>query len=153
MGCWQLTAARTEEEDKFSGLQCKPPFPYKIVDATILFIKTEAQCLRIGEDEDIFVCDQILNRKVFSKFRLGRTPPPGKKPTPFAVEAEFHQPTIHILQVSHRLNSMHPLIACLAASAIHPACAHKLKPHLTHCNADAPLLTLSRHCSLEISLT
>ena len=53
MGCWQLTAARTEEEDKFSGLQCKPPFPYKIVDATILFIKTEAQCLRIGEDEDI----------------------------------------------------------------------------------------------------
>ena len=25
-----------------------------------------AQCLRIGEDEDIFVCDHILNRKVFS---------------------------------------------------------------------------------------
>ena len=24
------------------------------------------QCLRIGEDEDIFVCDHILNRKVFS---------------------------------------------------------------------------------------
>ena len=24
------------------------------------------QWLRIGEDKDIFVCDQILNRKVFS---------------------------------------------------------------------------------------
>ena len=30
--------------------------------------------------------------------------------------------THHMLQVSHRLNSMHLLIACLAASAIHPTC-------------------------------